>query len=558
MKHTQRNLLILAVVAALVAVSIVYIYPPGKKTRLGLDLQGGLEVVYKAALPSGLAPSSDQMSQTISIINRRVNGLGVSEAQVQTQGTDQVSVQLPGVRDMQTALNTIGQTAQLQFFNDGTKRVAGPQSSLAAAVKQAKQSPLLTDVPAADRAQFDALAKGWTTIDGKPTGKPLDYVVITAPTGKNGNKAPEYFIYKAQPDMTGAAISSARQSFDQFSRPNVDIDFTSAGGDQFAKVTKELANAGAIAGVPQQFAIVLDNQMESDPQVDYKTNPNGIEGGKAEITGSFTLSEAKDLALVINTGALPVKLTAIESQQVSATLGRDSLHQALVAGLVGLALILIYMVAYYRFLGVIADIALVIYAILLWGVFNFHHFGWTGVTLTLPGIAGMILTIGVAADANVIIFERIKEEVRRGKTVRSAVNSGYARGFRTILDANVLTFLTALVLFIFATAQPKGFALTLMIGVVISMFTAVVATRAMLGLLADFSFFNRASFMGVKPGEIAYEDEGSDGRSRRRGARPAAAAAGAGAADVEVPAPAAAAAPGRPRKKRQSTSRKKK
>jgi protein-export membrane protein SecD len=533
-KHTQRNLLILAVVAALIVASIVYIYPPGKKTRLGLDLQGGLEVVYKAALPSGLAPSSDQMSQTISIINRRVNGLGVSEAQVQTQGTDQISVQLPGVKDVQTALNTIGQTAQLQFFNDGTKRVAGPQASLAAAVKQAKQSPLLTDVPAADKAQFDALAKGWTTIDGKPKGKPLDYVVVTAQPGKYGNnETPVYFIYKSQPDMTGAAITSSRQSLDQFNRPNVLIDFNSAGGDQFAKVTKELADAGAIAGVPQQFAIVLDDQMESDPQVDYKTNPNGIEGGKAEITGNFTLSEARDLALVINTGALPVKLTAIESQQVSATLGRDSLHQALIAGLVGLALILIYMVAYYRFLGVIADIALVIYAILLWGVFNFHHFGWTGVTLTLPGIAGMILTIGVAADANVIIFERIKEEVRRGKTVRSAVNSGYARGFRTILDANVLTFLTALVLFIFATAQPKGFALTLMIGVVISMFTAVVATRAMLGLLADFSFFNRASFMGVKAGEIAYEDEGSgaDGRSRRRGARPAAAAAGAGSAE---------------------------
>ena len=157
---------------------------------------------------------------------------------------------------------------------------------------------------------------------------------------------------------------------------------------------------------------------------------------------------------MINTGALPVQLNQIESQEVSATLGKDSLHEALIAGIVGLGLILLYMLIYYRFLGLVADIALVIYGILLLGLFNAVH-----VTLTLPGIAGMILTIGVAADANVVIFERIKEEVRHGRTVRSAVNSGYARGFRTILDANVLTLLTAAVIFEFATAQPKGFRL---------------------------------------------------------------------------------------------------
>jgi preprotein translocase subunit SecD len=194
------------------------------------------------------------------------------------------------------------------------------------------------------------------------------------------------------------------------------------------------------------------------------------------------------------------------------------MNQGLVAGLIGLGLVLIYMLVYYRFLGLVADLALIVYGILLWGLFNFIP-----VTLTLPGIAGMILTIGVAADANVVIFERIKEEVRRGKTVRSAVNSGYSRGFKTILDANILIILTALVLFFFATAQPKGFALTLMLGVLVSMLTAVLFTRAMLGVLAGFAFFNRPSLMGVKAGQVDIETAVmGDGRAaasrRRRGA----------------------------------------
>ena len=232
----------------------------------------------------------------------------------------------------------------------------------------------------------------------------------------------------------------------------------------------------------------------------------------------MTTTEANNLALVLNTGALPVKLETAYQQEVSATLGKDSLNQGLIAGIIGLSIVLLYMLLYYRFLGLVADLALIVYAILLWGLFNLIP-----VTLTLPGIAGMILTIGVAADANVVIFERIKEEVRRGKTVRSAVNSGYARGFRTILDANVLTVLTALVLFLFATAGPKGFAFTLIIGVIISMLTAVLFTRAMLGVLAGFAFFNKPSFMGVKAGQLDIEtavmgDSRSTASRKRRGA----------------------------------------
>ena len=544
--HKQRNIVIMLVVAALVAVSCFYIFPIDKKTHLGLDLQGGLEIVYKAALPNGAVPSHAQLEQTVGIINRRVNGLGVSEAAIQVQGTDQVSVALPGIKNVDQAVQAVGQTAQLQFFNDGTQRVAGPSDTLAQAVKDAETQPQIA-LPKGAKTELEKLARGDTS---------TKYLAVVAQAGKYGdNKSPLYFIYTLPPSMTGSAIHSSTQSFDQQSRPNVLINFTSKGGKQFGAVTRDLATKGQITGVNQSFAIVLDNQMESDPIVDYKQNPDGIQGTSAEITGNFTIQEAKDLALVINYGALPVTLHQIESQEVSATLGKDSLHEALIAGLVGLGLILIYMIFYYRFLGLVADAALIIYGVLLFGLFNAIP-----VTLTLPGIAGMILTIGVAADANVVIFERIKEEVRRGRTVRSAVNSGYARGFRTILDANVLTLLTAAVIFEFASAQPKGFAFTLILGVLVSMFTAVLATRALLGLLSDFSFFNRPAFMGVRAADIhVAADDGNGGRRprRRTGApgdgRAVPASDTAGLTTTTTPSRSA-----RPAKRRTSTARKKK
>jgi protein-export membrane protein SecD len=356
--------------------------------------------------------------------------------------------------------------------------------------------------------------------------------------------------------MTGEAIKSARASFDQAGAPNVIMEFTSEGSKTFQEITRELYRSGLLKNEPQTFAIVLDNVMESDPMIDY-TDPtlrDGIAGGSAEISGGgMTVQESKDLAFVLNTGALPVKLETAFEQQVSATLGKDSLDQALIAGLAGLGLVLIYMLLFYRFLGLVADLALIVYGILLWGLFNVIP-----VTLTLPGIAGLILTIGVAADANVVIFERIKEEVSLGKTVRSAVNSGYALGFKTILDANVLTLLTAVVLFIFATAQPKGFAVTLILGVIVSMFTAVLFTRAILGVLAGFAFFNRPSLMGVRPSHLrqamAEQEKTARGAgTRRRAGGIVEPAAGAASAAVD---PAPVVRPAGPRRK--STSKRKK
>jgi protein-export membrane protein SecD len=540
----KRNWVILLMMAVLVGVSVYWIIPPGVKTRLGLDLQGGLQIVYTARTADGSAPTQAQLDQTVGILDRRVNGLGVTESQIQKQGSDQISVALPGIKNAEQALAVIGKTAQLQFFkDDSASRPVGPVSSKEAALKELGGQGV-------SKAEIDQL---------RTEGTSKDHALVQSPADTVNNVPEQWYVYKLPPAMTGAAVKSARAGYNsQNSKPNVLIDFTANGSKQFQDITRELYRTGLLKQTPQTFAIVLDNVMESDPMIDY-TDPtlrDGISGGAEISGGSMTTQEAKDLAFVLNTGALPVKLETAYQQEVSATLGKDSLNQGLIAGLIGLGIVLLYMLLYYRFLGLVADLALIVYAILLWGLFNLIP-----VTLTLPGIAGMILTIGVAADANVVIFERIKEEVRRGKTVRSAVNSGYARGFRTILDANVLIILTALVLFLFATAGPKGFAFTLIIGVLVSMLTAVLFTRAMLGVLAGFAFFNKPSFMGVKAGQVDIEtavmgDTRATASRKRRGA----AAESSDAAPAPTSEPATAGGPSTPSAggRRPSTNRKRK
>jgi preprotein translocase subunit SecD len=554
-KH--RNLIILLVMAVLVAVSVYYIVPPSTKTHLGLDLQGGLEIVYTAKTADGKAPSSAQLDQTIGILDRRVNGLGVTESAIQKQGTDEVSVALPGVKDAQQALSIIGKTAQLEFYKDDAEsRPVGPVDSKQAALDELKSQGV-------SQAEIDQLSK---------EGNTASYALVEKPADTANQIPATWYVYKRPPALTGDAIASARAGYSgSTGKPDVLIDFTSKGSTKFQEITRELYRTGLLRNQPQTFAIVLDNVMASDPYIDYKDPAlrDGISGGAEISGGNMTIKSAQDLAFVLNTGALPVKLVPTYQQQVSATLGKDSLRQGLIAGLAGLAIVLIYMLFYYRFLGLVADLALIVYGILLWGLFSAIP-----VTLTLPGIAGLILTIGVAADSNVVIFERIKEEVRHGKTVRSAVNSGYARGFKTILDANILTVLTAGVIFMFATAQPKGFALTLILGVLVSMLTAVLFTRAMLGVLAGFAFFNKPSFMGVRASqieaEVTAESRAAASRRRRTTATapvgPATAtvtAAAAGGAQsssgADADAPAAPAAPAQPRAAaRASTSRKKK
>jgi SecD/SecF fusion protein len=337
--------------------------------------------------------------------------------------------------------------------------------------------------------------------NGLPPAGLTDYYLF-----KHGNYPNDRYATDGKfPNLTGGELNSSdvRQDFDpNTGGPVVLLGFKGNGNKAFLQVTKNEVVRGQTLGLggqgqcaaPCAFAIVLDNQIRSWPATDPHDNPNGIDPrvNGAEINGIGSVSEAKQLALVLQTGALPVKFVTVERTDVSATLGKDSLKQAQNAAIGGLIVVALFLLLFYRFLGLVAVLGLGIYAAFMYAAILLFN-----VTLTLPGFAGLILTIGVAADANVVIFERIKEEARTGKSVRAAVAAGYAKGFRTIVDANVVTAITALILFAVASADVKGFALMLLIGTVVSLITAVAATRAMLGLLAGFRWFSNPRFMGA-------------------------------------------------------------
>ncbi len=554
---TRRSHLILVglILAALAGVALLAMpgSPAHKKVTLGLDLQGGLEVVLKAVPPTGKTCDAACMDRSISIMRSRIDKLGVSEPEIRKQGSNQIVIQLAGVHDVNKAAQIIGTTAQLQFY-DLEHDLTGPSTNGGQPVASGSLYKLLTAVKADAKkgtptayylfnkkkqviaGPEDTVGKLLDTpkLKGKqPKGStilavPEKTTVIScdATTGCPGVQQADaaaptlYYLFKYDPEnsttpvpeATGGdlKLSSIRADISTQGQGNVvQLGFTKEGARKFHAITRTEAQRGAglaaaagqtgsdqatIQQFAQHFAIVLDNELRSTPYIDYKQNPDGIDPSinGAEISNINSFTEAKDLALVLQTGALPVKFEQIERTDVSATLGKDSLKEAKTAALIGLLLVAAFLLILYRFLGVVAVVGLGIYAAFLYAAILVF-----GVTLTLPGFAGLILTIGVAADANVVIFERIKEEVRSGKSVRAAISAGYAKGFHTIIDANVVTVITAMVLFAVATAGVKGFALMLMIGTVISLITAVAATRAMLGLLAGFRWFENPRFMGA-------------------------------------------------------------
>ncbi len=575
----RRKYLILmgAIMAAVVGAVLLAVpgTPIHKKPVLGLDLQGGLEVVLKAVPPKGVKVDAAGMVTAQEIVQSRIDKLGVSSPEVRRQGSNQIVVELAGVHDPAKAAALIGKTAQLQLF-DFEADLTGPSTSSSGAPvatpslyelliqvqKQAgKGSPEVyylfrnktttKTTPAAKKGgkptttktvkhslvqgPANTLAQLLRPYGGKAPAntqvmKVPDHTTVvscaetTGCLGVNTNAAisPTYYYllkyYPARktgagpvPEMTGTDLvrSGTTADFSQSTGlPVVLLQFTSHGAKEFGKITAAEAHRGQIAwqlaGSPaispannpyaQHFAIVLDGQLQSTPYIDFQQNPDGISGPNAEIDlgagGSFT--DAKNLALVLQTGALPYNFQQVERTDVSATLGKDSLTQAWHAALVGLIIVAIFLLILYRFLGLVAVFGLAIYAALYYAAILLFN-----VTLTLPGFAGLILTIGVAADANVVVFERIKEEVRSGKSVKAAISAGYGKGFHTILDANVVTAITAFVLFLIAVASVKGFALMLLIGTLISLLTAVAATRAMLGLLSGFRWFDNPRFMGA-------------------------------------------------------------
>jgi preprotein translocase subunit SecD len=414
-------------------------------------LQGGSQLTIQVKTTPTIPKIDQGMLEAVRrIVENRVNGLGVSEALVQTVGEDQILVQLPGVNDPQQAERVLGGTAKLEF----QEQLPGTETQLA--IERQLQQELLAKQAELKTSNNEAAIK-----ENQAALKRSNEAIakLFKSTGLGGENLKD-----AQPQPLASGNNW-----------NVALRFDTPGGELFAQLTKNLAGTGRSIG------IFLDERMISSPVVGVEFAQTGITGGSAVIQGNFTTQEANDLAVQLRGGALPVPVEIVENRTIGASLGRDSIQSSINAGIGGLALVLIFMVAYYRLPGVIANIALLIYALLTWAAFVL-----LGVTLTLPGIAGFVLSIGMAVDANVLIFERTREELRAGKTLYRSVESGFYRAFSSILDGNVTTVIACAALFWLGAGLVKGFAVTLALGVVVSMFTAITCSRTLLLVVLGF------------------------------------------------------------------------
>ncbi len=377
----------IGIILAVLVVSGVFLYIT--PFNLGLDLKGGVHVVLEAD-DSSVDVTNENMRGVISIIERRVNALGVSEPIIQRQGNKRVIIELPGIHDQQQAIDTVGKTALLEFED------------------------------------------------------PMGNVVLD-----------------------GSYLKVVQLGSDRYGRPAIDLEFDREGVQLFAQLTTRFQG--------QTTKIVLDGEELQTVMI-----REPILEGKAQITGSFSMEEARHMVVLLQEGSLPIPMTIQEIRNIGPTLGQDSINRSFKAGVIGVLLVLLYMILSYRLPGVVADLALLAYIVILLGLLSAIN-----AVLTLPGIAGIILSVGMAVDANVLIFERIKEEQAEGKRLSSAIQSGFDKAFKTILDSNLTTLITAIVLFYVGTGSVKGFAVTLGLGILVSMFTAVVVTRFILNAMAD-------------------------------------------------------------------------
>lgn len=499
----KQTLWRLAVILGVLLACVISAVPLGEKIHLGLDLQGGMHLIYEVDADKAVISSLDNMtedltkflkgqsinvkvitregeniiarisnkkqtlealdaidddytiielvdknlsegtltyaytpdyririynnaiSQALETLRNRIDQFGVSEPTIQKEGNNRILIQLPGIQDRKRAIDLIGKTARLEFrmINENID----PETALQNGVPPGAQ--ILYE------KQLDPLTK-------KVIGK-IPYLV------------------KKKVELTGDMLSNADVRISQMNQPYVSIDFNKEGASIFTRLTAE--------NVGKRMAIVLDDSVYSAPVIRER-----IAGGSAMIEGSFTHEEARDLAIILRAGSLPAPLIKLEERSVGPSLGQDSIDRGIKSIIIGGIVVLIFILFYYRVGGVIADIALIFNIIILAGALAYF-----GATLTLPGIAGIILTIGMAVDANVLVFERIREEIRNGKTVRSAVESGFGKAFLTIIDANVTTLIAALVLFQFGTGPVKGFAVTLSIGILASLFTSIFVSRTL-------------------------------------------------------------------------------
>jgi SecD/SecF fusion protein len=544
MTERRRSFFVLLLVLGLIAASAYVV--SSKKTTLGLDLQGGVQLIYEGR-PTAQQPTVTQeaLDRSLDIMRERVDAFGVSEPELRLAGGNQIEVNLPGVENADRAAQQVGTTAQLFFYDweanildetcqpdpDENANEKTPVTGFYNAVKRAAKCDPEVDKNnnAADAPRFYAFNK--TSKQPFNQGQPSDSreqaledlseadkanaEVIEVPAGilvvrdeKPSADAPDpdrWWVISDNPALSGTEIKDPKQTVDSSAGgqgPVVTFEFTGKGREAFHNITREIAQRGSDnadpnaipANVSQHFAIVLDNELISAPYIDFDENPDGIDGRTgAQISGSFTIDSAQDLAKILEIGALPIRLDLVSRSQVSASLGAEALDQGLVAGAAGFIIVALFLLTFYRVLGLIAVIAMAIY-----GLYFFALVKLVPIVLTLPGIAGLILTLGVAADANIVIFERVKEEIRAGRSVGQAISAGYKKGLTAIIDANIVTFLVAFILFMLATAGVRGFALTLGVGVILSLFTAVMATQAILYSLRGTRLLSSRAALGAR------------------------------------------------------------
>ena len=430
MKKNTNQLRILTLLAILGFSTFIIMKLP---FNLGLDLQGGTRLVLEARPTDKVPLSDDAVMGAVAVIRNRIDALGVSEPLIQRKGKDQIVVELPGVSDPERAIKLIGDTANLEFIEAEW-----------APADESKLTPQKVKEFYGSEAYFDKV-------------KIIRNGVVTA----------ERPIILKKVALTGGLLKGAYPGVDEYGNPVIDIEFNGEGAKLFAEVTAR--------SVGKPIAIVLDKNVISAPNV-----REPIPSGKAQISGDFSIEEVQDLVIKLKAGALPIPVKPIETRIVGPTLGKDSIAQSKVAGVLGFVLVASFMFLYYRLPGLVADMALGIYVAIVLAVLSLLH-----ATLTLPGIAGLLLSIGMAVDANVIIFERLKEELRLKKSIRVAIETAFKRATTAILDSNVTTIVAAGTLFFVGTGTIKGFAVTLTIGIAASMFTAIIITRMLLNIVVD-------------------------------------------------------------------------
>ncbi|MEA3345887.1 MAG: protein translocase subunit SecD [Chloroflexota bacterium] len=405
------------------------------RVHQGLDLQGGLQVLLEADVPVGQEVTADDMTAARVIVENRVDGLGVMEPLVQKAGERRIIVELPGIENPERAIATLRETGLLEFIDAGA-----------------------TFLPPGTRVH--------TTYGGSVSTPVTDTTPVTATSPVTGMKVPDVSDRVFTTALTGRDLAKAALAMNQYGKPEIRFQLKPAGAEKFRIFTA--------SHVGQFLAIVMDKQVISCPRIQ-----SAIPDGSGRITGRFSLEEARSLAIQLKYGALPVPLKVVENRLVGPTLGQDSVQKSIRAGTIGLAVVLLFMLAYYRLPGLLADLALILYALL-----NFAFYKLIPVTLTLPAIAGFLLSIGMAVDANILVFERIKEELRGGQPLRRAAEAGFSRAWSSIRDSDLSSLITCAILFWFGSnfgaSIVKGFAITLALGMIIDLFTAIIVTRALI------------------------------------------------------------------------------